>query len=65
MDRLRKIQALSLAIEAVEWDLDRHRHSFSEQMSMVAHLKKLRAMRAALAEEFDEALNERIESPVD
>lgn len=63
MDRLRKRQALDLAIDAVQWDLDRGGRSFSETMSMTAHLQRLRAMRDELGN--DEGREREEESAVD
>lgn len=50
MSNLRAIQALDVAIESVERDLDRACWSFSEAMSLHGHLQRLRAMRSSLAE---------------
>jgi len=62
MERLRAAQALDVAIESVERDLDRACWSFSEAMSLHGHLRKLRALRSEIG--FDEANERDEESPV-
>ncbi len=63
METLREVQALDAAIESVERDLDRAAWSFSEAMSLHAHLQRLRAMRASLVESSAGHERENEESP--
>ena len=64
LETLRQMQALEVAIESVERDLDRACWSFSEAMTLHAHLQRLRALRASLAEGSREAEDEEVQTAV-